>query len=328
MQRQTPTPEEFIAGMRRQTPTPEEFLASDPSLEVIEMIFNTMYLNGDVWYQALRQLVTIKRRVTECWWHLRCVSRLVFKQRYVDLIEEVHQKCFTLPVDEATWGHFMTCAAHISAEEFVNQVTAFIRKGDLIGKSERHARFVFNWLNHDQHWISMPKMGDEVDRDMIMTLLLPLAVHYGITFQTHPRFSFLLQNYILDQAPYEAVQQWLSAYEMQACNQRQSLVRRVLRRPPAECAQIMTLTKGRIKLEGDMRIIKIYDETLTTLSEIVHEVPSIVLDILRLGTIMKIKNNDYPLILKHAHCRITTCRSSLNDYMIPPMVSIVMEYIG
>jgi hypothetical protein len=155
-------------------------------------------------------------------------------------------------------------------------------------------------------------------------LLLPLAIRYGITFQSHPRFCRSQAVNILTRAPYEAVQQWMTVYETQA--EEDGLlcpISYILNRSREECQQIIVLMKEYIK-RG--RGIPIYSSELQTLSDIVHEVPSIVLDTLRHG--LNIHSVDFPRIVERAQHRIDVCRSSLMEHMILPVASIVIEYIG
>jgi hypothetical protein len=350
--------------------SPEEFLATNPSPYTIQLNFHHRY-DKDDWYRALRPLVHINQR---CLTHF---AQQGHSERYYDLIQDVHHEYFTLPIDTrfgSLWPAFMTCAARISAQEFVTQVNAFIQKplvreqslrdfqkppaqenllrnfqkpaaqeqslrdfqnshanpanpqdfqkGDSIGESFDYAEAVFDWLNGEYHWFTHDKNSSSgaIDCDNIAILLLPIAIRYGITYQSHRRFFYSSTVMILSRGPYESVQQWTSVYGLQF-QARTGIcpVKFILCRP--QCAQMIVLMKECIKQARGSIFLFIHE--WDSLSMIVNEVPRIALDVVRQCVSKETKYD----ITERAQRYIAMCQSSLNEYVIPPMVSIVMDYI-
>jgi hypothetical protein len=295
-----------------------EFLYSAPSPALVRLTFHNKY-KDDVWYHGLKSLVTIEYRLND----MMTFEPRRWPERYRELIEDVHREHFTLPMadDSSIWRETMTCAARMSAQEFVNQVNAFIEKGHSVGETERYVKHVFDWLNEIGHWLFIIGLDFDFEcRVTIAALLLPIAIRYGISFQSHSRFCISSSAYILSRAPYEAVRQWTIAYDMQIGL---TPLYHILQRPSKERAQMILLMKGHIKQHD---YIYVHHDEIKALYEIVREVPHIVLDILQRG-LDNTKKTKYTDLVRRAQRYIATYQSSMKDYMIPPLVSIVMEYI-
>jgi hypothetical protein len=271
----------------------------------------------DVWYHGLKPLVDIPSRLL----FMSMKNSRRWPERYRDLIQDVHSEYFTLPMadDGYVWHDMMTCAASISAQDFLNQVHAFIQKGHSMGETGRYVKYVFDWMSTEAQWFNIPGISpDYRNRAAIAALLLPIAIQYGISFQSHPQFCLSLARHILTRASYEVVRQWMITYGMPCPF---SLLYYILQKSTEERAQFLPLVKGYIRQDTFL----IHDD-LDALSEIVHKVPCIVLEILRLNATVDFKAYNDLVCLAQQY--ISMYQSSTEEHMIPPIVSIVMEYIG